>query len=168
MAHHKTAPAAADERPTAQRADCLWLLDFSPDQVHSAPLRGPLIGRRTTAAPSGLPFVRSERRASQRGGVHAKVPYLTSDLIGPAAGNSRPTEMVCLARQRRARSANRPSGLPGCRWACPLSAPMVLRFAGDTSHAATGTADRAAIARATSGNPSDTQRARRAIFPARR
>src|SRR4029079_17038862 len=35
--------AAPDERPTAQKGDCLWLLDFSPDQVHRPPLRGPLI-----------------------------------------------------------------------------------------------------------------------------
>src|SRR6476646_901497 len=38
--------AAADERPTAQRGICLWLLYFYPDQVHRPPLRGPLIRSR--------------------------------------------------------------------------------------------------------------------------
>ena len=41
--------SVADEGPTAQRADCLWLLDFSPDQVHRSPSRGPLIGDRLDA-----------------------------------------------------------------------------------------------------------------------
>ncbi|MEI6365700.1 MAG: hypothetical protein WCP23_01275, partial [Planctomycetota bacterium] len=27
----------ADERPTAQRDDCLWLLRLGPDQVHRSP-----------------------------------------------------------------------------------------------------------------------------------
>ena len=60
---------AADERPTAQRADCLWLLDFSPDQVHSAPLRGPLIGRRSTASGQAdcPPFVRCDLHLVKRG-----------------------------------------------------------------------------------------------------
>ena len=41
-----TLQTAADERPTAQRGDCLWLLYFYPDQVHRSPLRGPLIRSR--------------------------------------------------------------------------------------------------------------------------
>ena len=38
--------SASDERPVAQRDDCLWLLTFVPDQVHRSPLRGSLIGDR--------------------------------------------------------------------------------------------------------------------------
>jgi len=37
----------ADERPSAQRDDCLWLLRLGPDQVHRPPSQGPLIGTRT-------------------------------------------------------------------------------------------------------------------------
>ena len=44
----KARPSTADERPTAQKADCLWLLFFNPDQVHRAPSQGPLIGGRTS------------------------------------------------------------------------------------------------------------------------
>ena len=36
----------ADERPSAQRDDCLWLLRLGPDQVHRSPSQGPLIGIR--------------------------------------------------------------------------------------------------------------------------
>ena len=44
----KNCPPTADERPAAQKADCLWLLFFNPDQVHRAPSQGPLIGGRTS------------------------------------------------------------------------------------------------------------------------
>src|SRR6185437_14343516 len=63
-----TPRSAADERPAAQRADCLWLLDFSPDQVHRSPLRGPLIGSRSWRIQDDVVVVRAER-ASVKGGV---------------------------------------------------------------------------------------------------
>jgi hypothetical protein len=47
---YRRRPAAPNERPTAQKGDCLWLLDFSPDQVHRPPLRGPLIRGRPAVA----------------------------------------------------------------------------------------------------------------------
>ena len=65
--HFVTLQTAADERPTAQRGDCLWLLYFYPDQVHRSPLRGPLI--RCRGGPMmlyGLRYKRSNQRFSPR------------------------------------------------------------------------------------------------------
>ncbi len=60
------ASAASDEEPTAHEVDCLWLLTFAPDQVHSSPLRGPLVRRRRHAADPSI-FLRDIRRAVKGG-----------------------------------------------------------------------------------------------------
>jgi len=64
---------ASDERPTTHGGDCLWLLTFAPDQVHSSPLRGPLIRNRTATVQGYPPFVRDGPR-----GVKGVAPEVLS------------------------------------------------------------------------------------------
>src|SRR5438105_7983835 len=73
--------SALDERPTAQRDDCLWLLRLSPDQIHSSPSRGPLIEGR-----AGGPIAEKRSYVLRSGGPGVKGVKAAHDSAQLSAG----------------------------------------------------------------------------------
>lgn len=127
--------STAGEGPTAHEADCLWLLDFSPDQVYRSPLQGPLAGGRPVfrAAPAPAAFDGQTRAVfpatSQSEGKDSfdPSPLLLYGLSTAASKGAGPRRAGCAGPARR-----RSTG-PGCPGHAENSHRRQFRLAADAA-----------------------------------